>query len=370
MWVTTTGGVIRIAPDGTSTTFFNVNGFPAGIATGSDGALWVTASHSVTRIDAADPDAAVQTEVGTDDSLSGITTGADGNLWAIAGKQLVKIPPANPAAASIYYLQDAGGVGRGIAAGQDGTLWIADTNGYLIRTSIEAPLSYTVEEGPGGPQDVVTGPNGQFGYTDPRGNFAQVGLINPGLAPQPFPVDEGEPWGITLGSDAAYWIALRETDELLRLTPDGTISTFPGLPSREGGAGPQQIAAGPGNTIWVTLSRDDSYIVKIAGLEPAVAPPVLPAAPETTLTRTPPARIGLHRGHRRAKVRFAFTATGTAPSFKCTLTRRRGEQRTGACTSPKKYELKPGKYKFAVAATADGHVDESPATAKFKVVEP
>ncbi len=42
----------------------------------------------------------------------------------------------------------------------------------------------------------------------------------------------------------------------------------------------------------------------------------------------------------------------------------------GACTSPKKYKLKPGKYTFAVAATADGLADESPATTKFKVVEP
>jgi len=52
------------------------------------------------------------------------------------------------------------------------------------------------------------------------------------------------------------------------------------------------------------------------------------------------------------------------------LTKKGKDPATKACTSPTKYRLKPGKYKFAVAATADGLVDESPATAKFKVVEP
>jgi hypothetical protein len=99
-------------------------------------------------------------------------------------------------------------------------------------------------------------------------------------------------------------------------------------------------------------------------------PPPPGTAPETTLANAPEKKYEAKEKTGKAKVKIKFSATGTAPSFECTLTKKHRKPKTGACTSPKKYELKPGKYKFAVAATADGLTDATPATAKFKVVAP
>ncbi len=99
-------------------------------------------------------------------------------------------------------------------------------------------------------------------------------------------------------------------------------------------------------------------------------PPPPGTAPETTLGKAPAKKVEAKKSTGKAKVKLKFSATGTAPSFQCTLTKKGKDPKVRACTSPTKYKLKPGKYTFAVAATADGLVDESPATTKFRVVEP
>jgi hypothetical protein len=171
-------------------------------------------------------------------------------------------------------------------------------------------------------------------------------------------------------------VARSSTDDLLRLAPDGSISKLGGF-SISGNVGPRKIATGPDNTLWVTLDQQDK-VAKVTGVDPPVVdeppppppPPPPGTAPETTLAKAPKEKVEAKKSSGKAKVKFVFSATGTAPSFQCTLTKKGKKPKVSACTSPTKYKLKPGKYTFAVAATADGLVDESPATTKFRVVEP
>ncbi len=75
-------------------------------------------------------------------------------------------------------------------------------------------------------------------------------------------------------------------------------------------------------------------------------------------------KIAKHK--RRAKVKLKFSSTAGA-TFECTLTRKGKKPKSGACTSPRKYKLKPGRYKFTVAATVAG-VTGPAAVRKFRVV--
>ncbi len=87
-------------------------------------------------------------------------------------------------------------------------------------------------------------------------------------------------------------------------------------------------------------------------------PPV--AAPETTLTKTPKKKVKTKKG--RAKVKFKFTADVAGASFECTL-----DDKADACTSPFSKKVKKGKHTFAVAASAAGKTDQTPASFSFKV---
>ncbi len=141
--------------------------------------------------------------------------------------------------------------------------------------------------------------------------------------------------------------------------------------------GPRKVTTGPDDTLWVTLDTPEK-IGKVTGVTAPVTPtpdpdpdpdPPIATAPETSLGKVPKKKVKAKRSTGKAKVKFKFSATGTAPSFQCTLKKRGKKAKVSACTSPTKYKLKPGKYKFTVVASADGLVDESPAKAKFKVVK-
>ena len=61
-------------------------------------------------------------------------------------------------------------------------------------------------------------------------------------------------------------------DDVQRLTPDGKNSPIEGFPPK---FFPRQIAAGPNNTIWVTMEipgEEVDEIARISGLEPPSTP--------------------------------------------------------------------------------------------------
>jgi streptogramin lyase len=378
MWATLSNenAVVQVTPGGTVTKFTPAGlAQPAfGIIAGPDGNLWASQDGGVARIDPA---------TGTTDQFNygvaggrGITVGPDGNIWLAATNALVSIPPATPNTVD----NNAVTLGnpKGMATGTDGLLWIASGATIVSATATTTPVltPYAVGSGANVTQDVGAGPDGQVAFANPVDSPQTVGLLVPGGTPQEFPLANTDPFGVTFGQDGAYWFSRFQGNDLLRLTTDGQITTLPWPTAL---AGPRKIATGPDNTLWTTLDLSDD-IGRVTGVdpppppeptpEPTPTPTPTPTAPETTIVKAPKKKLEAKEKTGKAKVKIKFSATGNAPSFECTLTKKGKKPRTGACTSPKKYKLKPGKYKFAVAATADGLTDATPAKAKFKVVEP
>jgi streptogramin lyase len=263
IWVTLDTKIARITPAGVVTEFDPANvGSPIGITTGPDGNLWVTQNTEVAMIPPANPAGATKFSVGDISSPQGITTGPDGNLWTASADKLIKIPVAAPATYSFFTVLTGA---RGIARGGDGRLWVADFGGGRIaRVTTSGSASYFNVGG--GPQGVAAGPGTQVAYTNPSN---EVGRITPGGSPLKTTVTGTDPFGVTLGPDGAYWIALFATNRVARLTSSGGLTTLSGLSA---GSGPRYITAGPGNTLWVSLETAKK-VARISGVTPPAKPP-------------------------------------------------------------------------------------------------
>ena len=95
------------------------------------------------------------------------------------------------------------------------------------------------------------------------------------------------------GSDGAFWFALfggAAQPGVERMTTTGEHTYLGGL---KPGFGARQIAAGPGNTMWMTAENNEKSeyeVVRISGLEPPVVPisgGAKPKAPETKIGKGP-----------------------------------------------------------------------------------
>ncbi len=172
------------------------------------------------------------------------------------------------------------------------------------------------------------------------------------------------------GQDGAYWIARSSKDDLLRLAPDGTFTELDGF-SISGNVGPRKVAAGPNNTLWVTLDTQEK-VARVTGVEP----PVTGGDLDTVIDKGPKNKVETDG---KARVKFKFSSATAGATFECKLTKKKRPQGGGnrslrakkfkPCESPKKYRLKPGKYTFRVRAVLGDLVDATPAKDKFKVVE-
>lgn len=344
MWVTLAGAkdVARIAPDGVVTEFDAVDmASPIGITAGPDGRMWVTQAGGVASFDPSDPTSATKTAIADLTDPRAITVGPDGNLWTASADKVISIPPATPAAATSFASTGVSNA-RWITSGTDGNLWVADFGNAAVYRVTTAGASTKFDAG-GGTQGVAAGPNGQVAFTQQGSAPYTIGRITSTV--ETTEVAGTDPFGITFGADGAYWAALFATDALARLTPQGALSTL-ALPA---GSGPRQLAAGPGDTLWVTLDQAEK-VARISGVSPAPTPAV-----NTTITKKPKKVV------RKAKVRFRFTST-TGASFMCRIDKRPWKP----CTSPKQYKVKPGKHVFRVVASLNGTVDSSPAKWTFR----
>jgi hypothetical protein len=220
----------------------------------------------------------------------------------------------------------------------------------------------------GGAQGVAGGPGGQIAYSQqvPKsGKPEQVGLISPPNPAQAFE-QLGDPFGVALGADKAFWVVRFMDGELTRMTTNGERTSLGGLPKESA----RQIAPGPGNTLWVTLTKSEhEAVARVSGLEPPVEKGA--SVPQTRITKRP--KHTVRTAGKRATVKFRFASTVQGSSFECALTKlRKGKKPPKpvfkSCKSPQSYSLKPGRYRFKVRAVASGKVDPSPAFGTFVVV--
>ncbi len=145
---------------------------------------------------------------------------------------------------------------------------------------------------------------------------------------------------------------------------DGTVLA-------DGGPQPEHSYAGGGPfTVSLTVTDSDGcstaspytgQMVSCNGSPTAKTTAVVGPAPSTKLTKKPRRKLTLKRG-KKVKVKFAFKSSDPAAAFRCTI-----DRKTAPCSSPLKKKVKKGRRKFAVAATARGLTDPTPAKYRFKV---
>jgi virginiamycin B lyase len=391
MWMTlsdATNNVARITPLGVVTEFDLENvEQPTGITVGPEGALWVTLEKAVAKFSVADPTKATVTPISQVEGPSSIVAGPDGQLWVAAKGNVVHFLPSKPAGATPIPV--AGLMPKDIdVAG--GLLAIADSGNKRIVTvntsgvvQPDIPLGGATETS----QGIAGGLGGQIAFSKSDGTEG-LGLVTPPGTPTAA-LMPGDPFGVALGSDGAYWFAMSAAKGLERLTTTGQATALPftGLNPE---FFPRQIASGPGNTLWVTLENGGemkSEVARIIGLEPPVATTTTTPPPLNPITVSekpvPDSRFG--KGPKRvvttsgakATVKFTFFSSVPGSSFQCRLIKVQGGKRKKAkasratfagCRSPKVLHLVPGKYRFAVRATAAGAIEGSPAEKAFKVV--
>ncbi len=270
MWVTLDGSandLARVTPAGVVTEFnpADITG-PTGIARGPDGNMWVTQAGGVAKFAPANPTGATKFAIADIADPRAITLGPDNNLWTGSGDKVIRIPTANPAGFTSFPV--TGLSARGIAAGTDGRLYIADFTGRVIAvTTAGAATPVTVG---GNPQDVAAGPGGQIAYSNPGAMPQHVGRWTLGTTPKPTNL-AGDPFGMTFGADGAYWTARFATSTVGRLTTSGQVTVLSGFSAN---SGPRTIAPGPNKTLWVALETAKK-VGRITGLQTDTTAPVV-----------------------------------------------------------------------------------------------
>ncbi len=278
---------------------FDVSGVltnPLSIAVGPDGNVWFTGTvggeGGVGRINPANPaDVQAYSGFGAAATLGGIATGPDGNLWvtdfqddvafriSTAGVKVggnINLDPANPV------------IPRGITRGPGNTMWVAGDGGYIVRISGDGATATSFDTPGSSAWDIAAGLDGNLWYTSPN---AAIGRITPAGAATEYPLPGGatDPFGLTVGPDAAIWFAQAVGNSIGRSTKEipPAITSLGGLSPA---SRPEYIAQGPQYTLWFT-EKDGNRIGRITGIDPGID---LPQPPATDTTRpaveTPAAR--------------------------------------------------------------------------------
>ncbi|HEU4702117.1 MAG TPA: hypothetical protein VFS37_06500 [Conexibacter sp.] len=277
IWITLAGAtdnIARVRPDGTVDRFTSaeiVN--PVGIVAGPDGELWVSQSGSVAHFPPSDPTRARRVDI-TGLAANRIVVGPDGALWTGSNDRFVRITTGEV----VNQFVGAGLVSaRGIAAGGDGNLYVADFLGREVvgLTTAGVPAgAFALDEGP---QELAAGPANQLAATIPSNLIAR--FTPPSTTVQRTDVPLTDPTGIVFAPDGAYWTANFPRDTLTRLTPDGAATTLTGFPA---GSGPRHLAVGTDGTLWVGLETTRQVARVIGVVAPTPPPPPDGRTPDLT----------------------------------------------------------------------------------------
>jgi len=186
---------------------------PHGVAAGSDGSIYIADGNN-NRIRRVEPNGIITTVAGNG------TSGYSGD--------------GGPATSASLYLP------HGVAAGSDGSIYIADGNNNRIR-----------RVGPNGIITTVAG-NGTAGYSGDGGPATNASL--------------GFPIGVAVGPDGSIYIADGRNNRIRRVGPDGIITTVAGNGTADdrGDGGPATNAS-LGFPIGVAVGPDGSIYIADAG---------------------------------------------------------------------------------------------------------
>jgi streptogramin lyase len=202
-----------------------------------------------------------------------------------------------------------GGSPKGITAGPDGNIWIAEAagNGAIARVT-PAGVSTEFSDGltPGDIWDITAGPDGNLWFVNRSASV--IGRITPDGVITEFTdglSSHSEPSAITAGPDGNLWFTETASGKIGRITPAGQITEFSADPDLTGLAAPTDITSGPDHALWFTLNADPGGIGRISktgevtlftdGITPNSRPVGIAKGPDDALWFTEsasPGRIG------------------------------------------------------------------------------
>ncbi len=165
--------------------------------------------------------------------------------------------PVTPAGDKICYsvfpLNSGKNSPYGIIQGPDGNLWFFErlyyASGYAIARITPDGL-ITDFPIPGYPQRMASGPDGNLWYTSGDGAIGRMTLTGT-VTTFTLPVSNTSPFGITTGPDGNLWITEPSANQILRMTPSGTVTGQFGVSGYPG-----MIIVGPDNALWFTFTQN------------------------------------------------------------------------------------------------------------------
>jgi len=293
IWFTLFGAnkISKVTPGGVFTeyTLPSPSSGPYQITNGSDGALWFTEFQNSTKQVGKITTAGVITEYSIPDAggitprALGIATGSDGALW-VTCPNTSQIARVSTAGQVTTYALPSSYSPSAITAGPDGALWFAEngTLGAVGRISTDGVVThYPLPSSVAGTLTAITnGPDGALWFIDSLTQGPKIGRITT-KGETTFFDAPGAFSSLVAGPDGALWYVGGGLT-VGRMTTSGSVTTYNCngqviASSSSGACFPDQAARGPNGTIWFTdLKR--GYIVQgtvggltVTGLSPTSA---------------------------------------------------------------------------------------------------
>jgi streptogramin lyase len=268
--------VVQVAPSGARLNVFYYGGVTsegasfAGIAEGSDGALWITDEYNEQILRMTTDGTYTSYPLRSGASFpQGIAAGPDGALWFVGSHD--NAPAVGRITTSGKFTFFSSGITSGaylqnIAVGPDGAMWFTEpTNNKVGRITMHGKITeYSSGISAGAfPYSITAGPDKALWFTELLGG--RIGRITTKGAVTEYSkgiTATEEPNGIALGSDNALWFTETEVygsyhyrdARIGRIAPPGAIHEYSGISDA---SNPTSIVAGPKNKMWFVESATD-----------------------------------------------------------------------------------------------------------------
>ena len=228
LWFTEfmTGKIGRVSFAGAVTEYSlpSATAGPLGISLATDGALWVVENNSnqFARITSS----GAVTEFPAFSSPKSIASGPDGALWLT---QATRIGRAYPAPTfTEYAVPTSGSQPNRITSGPDGALWFTEYHASKIaRVATDGSMTEFPLSANSAPLGIVTGPDSALWFAESAGN--NIGRFDPiqqHLNEYPIPTAASTPSLIAPGPDSALWFTESTGNKIGRINGVGFVNEY------------------------------------------------------------------------------------------------------------------------------------------------
>jgi virginiamycin B lyase len=281
VWYTDWDGQLigRMSPFGSFTTYpLAADSFPEGIVTDVAGNVWF-AEYGSYRIGMLTPEG-VLTELPLPAALVAALAHpwavtalpSSSGVWFTAAQWVGRatVDEFGSPRVTVYRLPPGAFAGAGITGGPDGRIWFTDGNSVLAMAQDGSSLATYPVGDTAGVWGIASGTDGNLWFAESRQN--RIGRITPdgSITTFPLPTSNAGPLEVAPGADGNMWFTEVVVGQIGRISPSSPVVTeFPALAP----SGPEGIAEGTGGLLWFAASgegQDQGYIgVVTTGLDAA-----------------------------------------------------------------------------------------------------